>query len=256
MSSGLYIEKRTFFHSLDPRAKLFWTILVLAASAATQYNGSKSLPVFASTLAALSLSGLSAGLALLLIVNASVFLAVVTLVWASMYSAEGTLLLAWGFFRVTDVGLLVALGKFLLIINPVLAFVAFFASTKPYHITWSLEKLGVPPKLAMTFTLALNMMPHTVKIAKEVTEAQIARGLALDSGGLIQRLRNYVPIIVPVISRFITDVWDLSMVLASRYAGYTRRTYLFEPKWAVRDTFFMLAAILLYGGVIAWGLFL
>ncbi|MEM1522069.1 MAG: energy-coupling factor transporter transmembrane component T [Thermofilaceae archaeon] len=256
MSSGLYIEKRTFFHGLDPRAKLIWTLLVLAASAAAQYNGLKSLPVFASTLAALSLSGLSAGLAFLLIVNASVFLAVVTLIWAGMYSTEGALLLAWGFFRITDVGLLVALGKFLLIMNPVLAFVAFFASTKPYHITWSLEKLGMPSKLAMTFTLALNMMPQTVRIVREVTEAQIARGLALDSGGLIQRLRNYMPIIIPVISRFITDVWDLSMVLASRYTGYTRRTYLFEPRWTLRDTGFTLASVLVYGGVIAWSMLL
>ncbi|MEM2409621.1 MAG: energy-coupling factor transporter transmembrane component T, partial [Thermofilaceae archaeon] len=185
-----------------------------------------------------------------------VFLAVVTLIWAGMYSTEGALLLAWGFFRITDVGLLVALGKFLLIMNPVLAFVAFFASTKPYHITWSLEKLGMPSKLAMTFTLALNMMPQTVRIVREVTEAQIARGLALDSGGLIQRLRNYMPIIIPVISRFITDVWDLSMVLASRYTGYTRRTYLFEPRWTLRDTGFTLASVLVYGGVIAWSMLL
>lgn len=252
MSTGLYIERRTFFHSLDPRVKLLWVVLVLAASATTQYNGLKSLPVFASTLAALSLSGLGAGLALLLVVNASVFLAVVTLIWAGMYSSQGVPLLSLGLLRVTDVGLLVALGKFFLIMNPVLAFAAFFASTKPYHITWSLEKLGVPSKMALTFTLALSLLPQTVKIVREVTEAQVARGLALDRGGLVQRLRNYVPIIVPVISRFISDVWDLSMVLASRYAGLTQRTYVFEPKWAGRDTIFALASLAFYGGVIAW----
>jgi len=27
---GLYVERRTLFHKLDPRAKIFWTLLVLA----------------------------------------------------------------------------------------------------------------------------------------------------------------------------------------------------------------------------------
>jgi len=254
VASGLYVERRSLFHSLDPRAKLLWVVLVLSVSVVTQYNGLKSTPIFASTLVALTLSGLSAGIALLLIINASVFLVVVTLVWAGMYSSQGTLLLSIGPLRLTDVGLLVALGKFFLIVNPVIAFVAFFASTKPYHITWSLEKLGVPSKIALSFTLALSMFPLTVKTVREVTEAQVARGLALDRGGVVQRLRNYIPILVPVISKFISDVWDLSMVLASRYVGLARRTYVFEPMWTRRDTAFVLLSLAFYGGVAAWGL--
>jgi energy-coupling factor transport system permease protein len=82
----------------------------------------------------------------------------------------------------------------------------------------------------------------------------VARGLALDRGGVVQRLKNYAPIIVPMIARLLSDVWDLSMVLASRYAGYARRTYVFEPRWSVRDTAFTLLSLLLYGGVAAWSL--
>jgi energy-coupling factor transport system permease protein len=251
---GLYVERKTLFHKLDPRAKIVWALLVLVASVTTQFDGLKALPVFASTLAALSLSGLGAGLALLIVVNASAFLAAVTLIWAGVYSSQGVLLLALGPLRLTDVGLKVAFGKFFLIMNPVLAFAALFASTRPYHLMWALEKLGAPSKVALTFTLALNLLPSTVRAVREVTEAQVARGLALDRGGVVQRLRNYAPIIVPMIARLLSDVWDLSMVLASRYAGYARRTYVFEPRWSVRDTAFTLLSLLLYGGVAAWSL--
>lgn len=251
---GLYVERATLFHKLDPRAKILWILLVLAASVTTQFDGLKALPVFASTLAALSLSGLGAGLALLLVVNASAFLAAVTLIWAGTYSSQGVLLLAVGPLRLTDLGLKVALGKFFLIMNPVLAFAVLFASTKPYHIMWALERIGAPSKVALTFTLALNLLPSTVKAVREVTEAQVARGLALDRGGIVQRLRNYAPVIVPMIARLLSDVWDLSMVLASRYAGYAKRTYVFEPRWSSRDTAFTLLSLLFYGGIVAWGL--
>lgn len=254
MSSGLYVERETFFHKLDPRAKLVWLLLVLVASIATQFNGLKGIPIFASLVVALSLSGLGAGLAALLVVNASAFLAAVTLVWASLYSNQGNLLFSLGFLKITDYGLLVALGKFFLIICPVLAFVIFFSSTKPYHLTWALERLGVPSKIALTFTLALNLLPSAVRAVKEVIDAQKARGLALDRGGPLQRLKNHLPIIVPVISKLLSDVWDLSMVLASRFVGLAKRTYVFEPRWRLRDTLFVLASTLLYGGVVAWGL--
>ncbi|MFZ8855266.1 MAG: energy-coupling factor transporter transmembrane component T family protein [Thermofilaceae archaeon] len=255
MLSGIYMEGRSLFHNLDPRAKLLWALLVLAASIAAQFNGLKSLPVFISTLIALSLSGIGAGLAALLVFNASVFLLVTTLVWAGMYASQGTPLVTIGFFRITDVGLLVASGKFFLIVNPILAFVVFFTTTKPYHISWTLEKMGVPSKLAFSFVIALSLLPGVVRAVRDVTDVQKLRGLSLDKGSLLERLRKHVPVIVPVISRLLSDVWDLSMVLASRCFGVSRkRSYVEEPRWTRRDTVFVLISAAFYLGVVAWAM--
>lgn len=254
MFAGLYVERKSLMHSMDPRSKLAWVLLVLAASIATQFNGLKSLPVFASAVVALMLSGLSSGVAALLIFNASVFLLVTTLIWAGIYSSQGTEILALGWFRLTDVGLLVALGKFFLIVNPILAFVVLFASTKPYHLMWTLEKLKVPHKLALAFVLALSLLPSMVRAATEVIDAQRARGLALDKGSILERLRKYIPVIVPLFSKMLTDVWDLSLVLATRGFGYGKRTYVFEPSWGRRDTLFLLFSLAFYGVILAWGL--
>lgn len=255
MLSGIYVERESLFHSFDPRVKLIWTLLVLTSSIVAQHNGLKSLPVFISTVVSLSLSGIGAGLAALLIFNASVFLLVTTLIWAGMYASQGTPLITLGFLRLTDVGLLVALGKFFLIINPVIAFIVFFATTRPYHVSWALEKLGVPSKIALSFVIALSLLPSVVRAVRDVVDVQKLRGLSLDKGGLLERLRKHVPIIVPVISRLLSDVWDLSMVLASRYTGVvSRRTYVFEPRWSARDFVFLLVSVALYGGVILWAL--
>ncbi len=257
MLAGIYVEKDSFFHRLDPRVKLVWALMVLAASMATQFNGIKGSPVFASVVLSLTASGVGAGLAALIIFNASVFLLVTTLIWASMYAAEGVVIAQLWWLRLTDVGVLVALGKFFLIINPVLAFVVFFASTKPYHVSWTLEKMGVPSKLATAFVIAICLLPSMVRTAREVIDVQKARGLALDKGSIVERLAKYAPILIPLMARLIGDVWDLSMVLASRGVGYAkRRTYVFEPKWGRRDTLFLLASIAFYGGVVVWGLLL
>ncbi len=257
MLAGMYVERDSFFHRLDPRAKLAWALMVLAASMATQFNGLKSLPVFASVVIALAVSGMGAGLAALIIFNASVFLLVTTLVWASMYALEGAPVLKLGWLVLTDVGLLVALGKFFLIINPVLAFVVFFASTKPYHVSWTLERLGVPSKLATAFVIAICLLPSMVRTAREVIDVQRARGLALDKGSIVERLSKYAPILIPLMARLIGDVWDLGMVLASRGVGYAkRRTYAFEPAWGLRDTAFSALTLAFYGVIAAWGLLL
>ncbi len=254
MFAGLYVERRSLMHRLDPRAKLAWTLLVLVASIATQFNGLKGLPVFFSTILALSLSGLGSGLAALLIFNSLVFLLVTTLIWAGIYSSQGSVLLELGWFKLTDVGLLVALGKFFLIVNPILAFVVFFASTKPYLLMWTLEKFRVPHKLALTFVIALSLVPTTVRAARDVIDAQRARGLALDKGSVLDRVRKHIPIIVPLFSKMLTDVWDLSLVLATRGVGYGRKTYVFEPSWKPLDTVFLALSVMFYGVVTAWGL--
>jgi len=253
--SGLYIERRSFFHSLDPRAKLVWALLVLAASIVTQFNGFKSFPIFVSTIVALILSGIGAGLAAILIFNSLIFLLITTLVWAGMYSNQGNMVLDLWIIKVTDVGLLVASGKFFLIMSPVFAFITFFVTTKPYHVSWTLEKFRVPPKLSTAFVIAVSLLPTMVKATRDVIDVQRLRGLALDKGSIPERLRKYIPIIVPVISRLLSDVWDLSMVLASRYVGYSKkRTYLLEPKWVKRDTLFLLFSIIFYGVILLWGL--
>ncbi|MEZ0345303.1 MAG: energy-coupling factor transporter transmembrane component T [Infirmifilum sp.] len=255
MLSGIYVERKSFFHSLDPRVKLLWATLVLVSSILTQHNGLESLPIFASTLVALYLAGIGVGLAILLIFNASVFLLVTTLIWAGMYSSQGVPILELGFLRLTDVGLLVALGKFFLIINPVIAFIVFFATTKPSHVSWTLEKLGLPSKVSLSFIIALSLLPSVVRAVRDVIDMQKLRGLSLDKGNLFERLRKYVPVIVPVISRLLTDVWDLSMVLASRYAGaFPRKTYTFEPRWKRVDSIFLVFSMAFYGGVIGWAL--
>jgi len=172
-----------------------------------------------------------------------------------MYSNQGNIVLDLWIIKVTDVGLLVASGKFFLIMSPVFAFITFFVTTKPYHVSWTLEKIRVPPKLSTAFVIAVSLLPTMVKATRYVIDVQRLRGLALDKGSIPERLRKYIPIIVPVISRLLSDVWDLSMVLASRYVGYSKkRTYLLEPKWVKRDTLFLLFSIIFYGVILLWGL--
>ena len=81
------------------------------------------------------------------------------------------------------------------------AAIIFFTATRIEDFTYGLSRLGFPYVMSFALSLAFRLTPLFIQTGQEIVVAQKARGLDLDSGGLIQRIRQYVPIIVPVFSQ-------------------------------------------------------
>ena len=253
MEYGLYVPKVGIVHRLDPRAKIMWFILVLSASILLQYDGFMALLVFMSILIMMRLSGLHPFLALLLIAYGIVFFLMVFFTWAFMYSGVGTVLVEISplKLRLTTVGISVALGKFFLIVNPVFTAMVILASTRPYEFVQGLVRLGIPYKVCYIALIALNMFSVIVREIRTIIDVQKTRGLSLDTGPILVRLRNYAAILIPLVIKMIADTWQLGLVLAIRGFGYGgKRTYIHEIKWSSRDTVFITVCTLIYTGLI------
>ena len=99
------------------------------------------------------------------------------------------------------------------------AFSMFFMTTSPDDLGLALEKARLPYTLSFTFTTAVRLVPTIALEAQTIVDAQRSRGLELDRGGLIQRVRKYVPILIPLIVSAIRRSTELAEALESRAFG-------------------------------------
>jgi energy-coupling factor transport system permease protein len=249
---GLYQEGSSIVHRLDPRVKLAWFILALVASVIWQYDGSVSVFIFISLIAGLAFARLSITRLILVITYSIVFFIVTILVWASYYQDTGRVLYYIGFInlRLTDVGLLVGLGKFFLIVNPIVAIMIFFSTTRPYEMIQSLERLRLPYKAGFILFLSLRLLPLTLREIRNIVDVQKARGIEVDSPNPIKRVAYTIPIFVPLIIRIMSLTWETSITLMVRGFGHAgRRTYTKPLRWSRRDTIALIVLIIIYTGI-------
>jgi len=118
----------------------------------------------------------------------------------------------------------------------------FFMTTSPDDLGLAIDKvgfirwlsrkwLGYPNALSFTFTTAVRLVPTLAADAQTVVDAQRSRGLELDKGNLFKRIRNYIPILIPLLLIAIRRSLELAEALESRgFPGKEGRVSLFELK--------------------------
>jgi len=99
------------------------------------------------------------------------------------------------------------------------AFSIFFMTTSPDDLGLALEQAHVPYTLSFTFTTAVRLVPTMALDAQTVIDAQRSRGLELDKGNFMKRIRNYIPILIPLIVSAIRRSIELAEALESRGFG-------------------------------------
>jgi energy-coupling factor transport system permease protein len=111
------------------------------------------------------------------------------------------------------------------------SFSVFFLTTSPDHLGLALEQSRVPYEFAFAFTTAVRFVPVLAEEAQTIMDAQKARGLELEKGGVLKRIRNYVPVLIPLIVSAIRRSLELAEAMESRAWGATKkRTNLYALK--------------------------
>jgi energy-coupling factor transport system permease protein len=132
------------------------------------------------------------------------------------------------------------------------SFSVFFLTTSPDHLGLALEQTHVPYEFAFAFTTAVRFVPVLAEEAQTIMDAQKARGLELEKGGFLKRIRNYVPVLIPLIVSAIRRSLELAEAMESRAWGATKkRTNLYALKLHRGD--FALLAITI--GVLAMAIY-
>jgi energy-coupling factor transport system permease protein len=197
------------FHKLDPRVKL--TI---------------SIELFVLSLVASSV--ISIGLLLVSILGIAAFAKSLrrisrTMVFSLLFAA---FILAVNI--VFGQGLLRALVYALRFLAIISSTSIFFVTTSPDELEQIMKWMRVPRDVVFAFVTAVRFIPVVMLDAFQIMDAQKSRGLELEKGNLFTRVRNMIPILIPLVVNSVIRSGELAEAMESRaYGATTRPTSLY-----------------------------
>jgi energy-coupling factor transport system permease protein len=124
------------------------------------------------------------------------------------------------------------------------SFSVFFLTTSPDHLGLALEQTHIPYEFCFAFTTAVRFVPVLAEEAQTIMDAQKARGLELERGNFLKRIRNYIPILIPLIISAIRRSLELAEAMESRAWGATKkRTNLYVLKMHRGDVILLIITV-------------
>jgi energy-coupling factor transport system permease protein len=237
MTLFLYIDRDSWLHRLDPRTKLAGALLFVGLCLCFNdplYEGAIAggLLLLACSAAALPhFRRFRFVLALLFFFSAGL--------WA--FFAEGkSLLWSWGPLRVSRESLLFGLATGLRLVSFVATGLILLATTRNEELTNGLIRLGIPYPLAFAFSTALRLVPTFAGAGATIIQAQVSRGLDIESGSVFSRARKFLPQAVPLFFYALRQANLLAMALESKgFDPTAKRTFYYEPKMGRADWIYL-----------------
>ena len=238
---GQYYPEQSVIHRLDARTKILGTLLYIIELFLVNSFAGFGLVILA--------LGVLIGISKVPVrfifrgLKAVVFIMLLTFL-LNLFMFDGTVLWHWKFLTITYEGLyrscFMALRLILLIIGTSM----LTLTTKPMELTDGLEKLlkpfnrfGLPShEIALMMSIALRFIPTLLEETDKIMKAQQARGADFESGNLIQRVKNMIPILIPLFVGSFRIAQDLALAMEARcYHGGVGRTRMKEIVFSRRD---------------------
>jgi energy-coupling factor transport system permease protein len=138
---------------------------------------------------------------------------------------------SWGGLKVSRESLLYGAAMGLRLATFVAAGLLFLSTTRNEELTNGLIRLGIPYPLAFVLSTALRLLPTFVGAGATIIQAQVSRGLDLETGNILRRLSRFIPQAVPLFIYAIRHTNDLAMALESRgFSPGAPRSLYYEPR--------------------------
>ena len=238
---GQYYPVDSFVHRLDPRTKLFGTmVFIISLFLANSWPGYGLATLFLVIAIGLSkvpvrfmLKGLRAVLVLLIIsVSFNLFL------------TDGEVVFKLWIFKITREGIRISLFMGMRLIFLIVGSSVMTLTTTPNALTDGLEKslgflkvIKIPVhEISMMMSIALRFIPILIEETDKIMKAQMARGADFESGNIIQKAKAMVPLLVPRFISAMRRATDLAMAMEARcYHGGDGRTKLKPLKYKRED---------------------
>ncbi len=149
-------------------------------------------------------------------------------------------------------GILYGLTLLLRIVTMVVASSVLTLTTPLDDFLQLLRAMRVPYEMSFIITTGIRFVPTMEKKAAMVLDAQRARGAMVETGGMIQRIKAYVPVMVPMIVDSIRMSENLACAMLNRGYGATRNwTTLRKMAMRPRDYLVLAACVALTVAAVA-----
>ena len=228
---GQYYPANSVIHKLDPRVKLFATIIYIVAL--FTFKGIAGLAVItAGLIAVIKLSKVPFKF-MVKGLKAIIVLLMITSLFNLFFTTGNVVFFKWGPFQISDTGIVNSVLMAIRLVYLILGTSIMTLTTTPNQLTDGLEKslsplnkIHVPVHaIAMMMSIALRFIPILIEETDKIMKAQMARGADFESGNLIQKAKSMVPLLVPLFVSAFRRAEDLAMAMEARcYNGGEGRT--------------------------------
>lgn len=238
---GQYYSVDSIIHRLDSRVKILGTFLYIISLFTFGNLVGYAVPIvfFCGVLAlskipfSYTVKGLK-----------PVFLLLIFTAFLNLFWTGGTELFQLGPLTVTWEGVRKMVYISLRLILLVLGSSLMTLTTTPNQLTDGLERIFRPLKLirvpvhemAMMMSIALRFIPILIEETNRIMKAQTARGADFTSGNLWQRLRNMLPLLIPLFVSALRRANDLALAMDARcYHGGEGRSKMYPLRYGKKD---------------------
>ena len=238
---GQYYPADSILHRLDPRVKFVSTLVyIVSLFVFSSWIGYGAAAVFLMVMIVLSkvpfkfmVKGLKPIMMLLLIK-----------MFFNLIFTPGEVIWSFWIIKITREGVKLAVKMGIRLIFLIIGASIMTLTTTPNQLTDGLERLMRPlnkihvpvHEIAMMMSIALRFIPILLEETDKIMKAQMARGADFESGGLIQKVKNMVPLLVPLFISAFRRANDLAMAMEARcYHGGDDRTQMKPLKYKKRD---------------------
>ncbi|HBG09655.1 MAG: energy-coupling factor transporter transmembrane component T family protein [Limnochordia bacterium] len=249
LTIGQHIPGDSPIHRLDPRTKILGTALLIVLLFSVDGFIGYALVALA-VAAVIHLSELPwrfviRGLRPLMVI-------LLLTVGLNVFLTEGEVLFRLWFLTVTREGLVRGLMMGTRLILLILGTSLLTLTTSPIQLTDGIEtllnpfrRIGVPAhELAMMMTIALRFIPTLLEETEKIMKAQMARGADFQSGGLMQRAKSLIPLLVPLFVSAFRRADELAIAMEARgYRGGQGRTKFRELRFGRIDAVAMVLSV-------------
>ncbi len=129
----------------------------------------------------------------------------------------------------------------------------FIFTTDPSQFASSLNKIGIPYKLAYTFNIIFRYIPDIQNEFKTISRAQAARGLSFgkDEQSKLKRIKNLFNITTPLINSAFNRIDKVSNAMDLRGLGKSnKRTWYNQIKYSKIDYIALILAAIVFAAFI------
>jgi len=236
----------TFLHRLNPLTKL---LLLVAYSISIFTFDSLEVELFFFLAMLLIMVGLRSK-ALLSLVMSKYLISFAVLIVAVqvLFTKGGALLLSIPlvFFsiEVTTTGVLIGLVIAFRFLTIIMGSALFVFTTDPNDLAYALMQTGLPYRYGFMLVTAIRFIPVFEAEASTVRNAQVARGLEIDRGGVRSTMRTIRFTLLPLIVSALARVDVLVISMESRAFGYQRsRTFARKVRFTAIDAIISATAL-------------
>lgn len=245
-----YVDGTSVLHRMNPVAKLVCSLLTCIACFCTS-----NLPFLLAVLVGGFFLAVSCGMARQVVGLAkAVFMFSLILAIVQILTTPGgvsLVMLPWG--HIGTAGLVAAFTTVArLLAAAIPLFLTLYVTRMTDLANALVENVRLPYKYAFTFTSTVRFIPAFLNDMAAIMEAQTARGVRFDQGGIVSRVRLTVPLCVPLLVSSVRKV--NSAAIAAEVRGFNLRNAQSgyrEYSMALRDGVAMAACVLLLVAALA-----